>query len=75
MSNSTYQELTVQIKIKFGALAKVMSWCRENCKHDWYLKDNTMEWEQPPTIAPIEDFYVFKFTDEKDLLLFTLKWK
>ena len=66
MNNSNQNKIVVSVK--YGDLNKVIEWCVDNCKEDWDL-------------AEIEEFggstngiYHFTFADDRDALIFSLRW-
>lgn len=73
MLNITKEKLQSEVSLRFGTLDSVMTWCRQNCTREWYLRDYT--WRTPDKTEDTEFMYIFEFVDEKDFLLFNLRWK
>lgn len=74
MLNNTENKLTTPILVEFGKLKEVMDWCRTNCSSNWHIN------EVNPGLYAYEmsnlvNNYVFEFENEKDLVIFNLKWK
>ncbi len=66
MSDSPETEIIVSLK--YGDLDDAIEWCIENCKQEWDL-------------AEIQEYsgfangvYHFSFADDRDAMIFTLRW-
>ena len=57
---------SAEIRVKFGELQTVMDWCDENCVGPW--------WFQDPDWSSDYAEWKFSFGNERDCLLFVLKW-
>lgn len=53
--------------VPYGKLEEVMNWCRINCS-EWWLDENV-------ELNTNNSNYKFYFKNDRDLLLFSLKWK
>jgi hypothetical protein len=60
----------LSIKIKFGQLVHVLSWCENNCINVWYFNETSLH----SKIADGFTEYEFQFDKEEDAVLFTLRW-
>jgi hypothetical protein len=56
------------VSLKYGDLDDAIEWCIENCKQEWDL-------------AEIQEYsgfangvYHFSFVDDRDAMIFTLRW-
>lgn len=61
----------VQVKIKYGELKNVIRWCELNCTGDWTFYPPEVDF---PRTGPETDVYGFLFDDDKDKLIFNLRW-
>lgn len=69
--NSTADCLKVEVALEFGALKRVMQWCRDNCRGEWSL-DHTGSLDTDQLRL---NTYEFVFNDEVDLVAFTVAWR
>lgn len=59
---------SIVIKVRYGELDDVFIWCVDNCAKKW----NLVEIE---SLAGIEvGVYHFRFEDEDDMVIFSLRW-
>lgn len=68
MLNSAVREHEVDVYIPYGKLKDVFTWCTVNCDREWHISPLSCE---SPEIAN----YTFHFSSDRDLMMFTLKWK
>lgn len=73
-SNNITQNNSVSIDINFGQLKTVMEWCRSNCHGNWSLSDLYGSQYAHPAHTTCTT-WVFSFEDERDQILFGLRWK
>lgn len=64
----TKYDHSADVRIKFGELQTVMDWCDKNCAGVWWFQDP--EWASGSQDAQ----WRFSFDNERDCLLFVLKW-
>ena len=62
---------TSRIPIKHGNLHHIMDWCRSLCVGEWYITDYLTVDE----LHNETNVYEFQFTDERDLMLFEMRWR
>jgi hypothetical protein len=77
MLKNTHQEIhKVKLALAFGELDGVMSWCRENCIHNWHIRENDCGvYTHEMGYGKYPSTYTFEFEDERDFLTFSLKYK
>lgn len=46
-----------------------MEWCREHCSGDWHITNCQGDFFRP------DDLYEFEFSDDRDVIAFSLHWK
>lgn len=63
------QETDIIVSLRYGDLDSAIEWCIDNCKQEWDL-------------AEIEEFggiangvYHFSFADDRDAVVFSLRWQ
>lgn len=77
MLNNTENNLKTPILIEFGKLKEVMDWCRTNCSSNWHLNEvnpGIYAYEMSNFVLNANN-YVFEFEDERDYILFKLKFQ
>lgn len=67
MSSNTATKISVYIP--FGNLGRIMEWCREHCSGDWHITNCQADFFRP------DDLYEFEFSDDRDVIAFSLHWK
>lgn len=61
----------VTLDVEYGSLSKIINWCDKNCIDEWSFNDQ----EFYPRSTIVENFWNFKFKNEQDCIMFSLKWK
>lgn len=64
--------LQCELEVRFGNLDQIMEWCRDNCLHDWSVKEVMLSVDIKEKFSL---WYEFSFQDEKDYIAFTIKFK
>lgn len=71
--NNTSQ---IKIRVEHGKLEPIMGWCREHCVGRWRVTDEIDD--QGATYGETygwpRSIYAFVFEDERDLIMFELRW-
>jgi hypothetical protein len=58
----------ITVKLEYGELETAMTWCRKNCRSEWWLTEINFDHGSSKTT------YEFIFDREEDLMLFELKY-